>query len=124
MTVREQVLAFVKKEYGTKPRQPWVKYPENDVLAHDDNDKWYGLIMPVLKCRVGMRGEGYVDILNVKLDPALIDMLRVRDGFLPAYHMNKVHWISIRLDGSVELETIFDLIAQSFDMTASRPKGK
>lgn len=120
MTVREEVLAFVKREYGTEAEQPWEKYPENEVLRHEDNKKWYGLIMPVSRRRLGLRGDGYVDILNVKLDPMLIEVLRGQEGFLPAYHMNKVSWISICLDGSVKLETVLDLIHQSFLGTASK----
>ena len=31
-------------------------------------------------------------------------MLHSRPGFFPAYHMNKEHWISAALDGSVDAE--------------------
>ena len=124
MTVRGEVLAFIKKEYGVTAERPWAKSPENEVLRHGDNKKWFGLIMAVGKNHLGMNGDGYVDILNVKLEPMLIDILRQQEGFLPAYHMNKVSWISIRLDGSVALDTIYDLIGQSFLANASKRKKK
>lgn len=124
MTVREEVLAFIKKEYGVTAERLWAKSPENEVLRHTDSKKWFGIIMAVRKDRLGMIGDGYVDVINVKLDPMLIDMLRQQEGFLPAYHMNKVSWISIRLDGSVAMDTIYDLIDQSFQATASRKKKK
>lgn len=124
MTAREEVLRYIQKEYGVTAQRPWAKSPENEVLRHADNQKWFGLIMAVGKSHLGMSGDGYVDVINVKLDPMLIDMLRQQEGFLPAYHMNKVSWISIRLDGSVALDTIYDLIDQSFLLTASKKKKK
>ncbi len=124
MTVREEVLTFIKKEYGIEAECPWAQYPENEVFRHKDNKKWFALMMPVGKSHLGMSGDGYVDIVNVKLDPMLIDMLRQQEGFLPAYHMNKSNWISIRLDGSVEPEQIYHLIDQSYSATASRKTKK
>lgn len=124
MTLRKEVLAFIKKEYNVEAEYPWARYPENEVFRHEDNKKWFALIMPVGKKHLGMGGEGYVDIINVKLDSMLIDMLRQQEGFLPAYHMNKSNWISIRLDGSVELEQIYNLISQSYIATASKKNKK
>ncbi len=111
MTLRKEVLAFIKKEYGVEAECPWARYPENEVFRHEDNKKWFALIMPVGKKHLGMGDEGYVDIINVKLDSMLIDMLRQQEGFLPAYHMNKKHWISVRLDArweSGELEMLLE----------------
>ena len=44
--------------------------------------------------KIGLTGEGEVDILNVKCDPILSGSLRMQPGFFPAYHMNKEKWIS------------------------------
>ena len=70
--------------------------------------------------RLGLPGSGTVDILNVKCDPALGGFLRTREGFHPAYHMNKEKWLTIRLDGSVPEEEIKNLIDLSYDLTAER----
>ena len=40
----------------------------------------------------------------------------------PAYHMNKSHWNTIVLDGSVPVEDIQNMLAESWRLTA--PKGK
>ncbi|MBF1202590.1 MAG: MmcQ/YjbR family DNA-binding protein, partial [Fusobacterium periodonticum] len=34
----------------------------------------------------------------------------------PAYHMNKKHWCTICLDGTVELEKIYNLIDISYEL--------
>lgn len=54
--------------------------------------------MEVGRDKLGLPGDGEVDILNVKSDPMLIGSYRTQKGFFPAYHMNKENWISILLD--------------------------
>ena len=49
-------------------------------------------------------------------------MIIQEDGIMPAYHMNKMHWITVRLDGTVPEERVFDLIGMSFMATASAKK--
>ena len=40
----------------------------------------------------------------------------------PGYHMNKQHWITVILDGSMTDEEVLPLIADSWALTA--PKGR
>lgn len=61
--------------------------------------------------------EGSVDIINLKCDPELISLLRNEQGILPAYHMNKEHWITIVLDCPFPKEEIYKLINLSYDLT-------
>ena len=42
----------------------------------------------------------------------------MKEGYLPAYHMNKSHWISILLGGAVEAEEIKNLLEMSYEMTS------
>ena len=46
--------------------------------------------------------------------------LTVEKGILPGYHMHKGNWITILLDGSVEMEQICSLLDQSFLLTAGK----
>ena len=64
--------------------------------------------------------KGMVGVLNVKNIPEMIASLRKEEGILPAYHMNKEHWISILLDGTVQIEKICDLIDVSYDLTGKK----
>jgi predicted DNA-binding protein (MmcQ/YjbR family) len=61
--------------------------------------------------------EGIVSVLNLKNIPEMIGGLRMKTGILPAYHMNKEHWITVLLDGTVAKQKIFDLIDISYDLT-------
>lgn len=117
---RHKIFDYVKRRYRTEPDYPWDD--ENAVLRHRENNKWYGLIMKVGRDKLGLSDDGEVEVLNVKCDPILIGSLLTREGFHPAYHMNKDKWISIRLDGSVSEDEIKSLIDLSFELTAPKKK--
>ena len=68
--------------------------------------------------KLGLPERKMLDILNLKCDPVLIASLRGTPGLLPAYHMNKEHWITAVLDGSAPDAQIQTLLAMSYDMTA------
>ena len=117
---REDVLKYALKQYGTKPEYPWTTLPDDLVLRHADNRKWYGLIMTVKRENLGLSGTGYIDILDIKCDPEMAGFLVAEKGILPGYHMHKGNWITILLDGSVERKQVCSLLDQSFLLTASR----
>ena len=119
---RQQIFQWVKRRYGTDPDYPWAD--ENAVLRHTESRKWYGLIMEIGRDKLGLDGEGTVDIMNLKCEPVLIGSLRGRDGFHPAYHMNKDQWVSVRLDGSVSEDELKNLIDLSFELTQKKTRKK
>ena len=114
---RSQLYIHVKQTYGTDPEFLWQKYPNYAVFRHNENHKWYAIVMDVPRSAVGLTGKGTVDVLNLRLDPSLIDDLRTRPGFAPGYHMNKTHWVSVVLDGSVANEEIVSLLDMSYQAT-------
>lgn len=62
-------------------------------------------------------------MVNLKVDDMCFrDMLIQQDGIMPAYYMNKQHWITALLDGTVPEDKVFDLIDMSFMATASAKK--
>lgn len=126
--IREEILSYVKKEYGTTPEHLWKSYPDYEVLRHglqpgEKKAKWYAIIMNVQRKTLGLEGEGSVDILDVKCNQEMMGILQMSKGYLPGYHMNKAHWITVLLDGTVPLDNIKQLIDESYYMTAGA-KGK
>lgn len=62
---------------------------------------------------------------NVKCDPD--KALELREEFpcvLPGFHMNKKHWNTIVVDGSVSSRQLKEWIDHSYDLVAAKPKGK
>ena len=80
-------------------------------MRHRGNNKIFALIF--------LR-EGRI-WLNLTAEPMRGDFWRrVFPCVVPAYHMNKEHWISVILDGSMEEEDICRLIEESFELTAPK----
>ena len=79
--------------------------------------------MDVDASSLGLPGGASVDVIDLKIDDLFFrDMLIREDGILPAYHMNKMHWITVLLDGTVPDEKVYDLLDMSFLATASAKK--
>ena len=112
---REEIFEYVKKQYGTIPEYLWSSSPDSAVLRHQ-NGKWYAVIMNVEKSKLGLNGDGTVEIIDVKCDPEMTGMIIQTYGFLPGYHMNKQHWITILLDGTVGESKILDFLDMSYDL--------
>ena len=118
--VREAVLRYARETLGTQAEYLFASSPDCAVLRCRANRKWYGIIMRVGRDKLVRGGEGEVDILNVKCDPMMRASLLRKAGFFPAYHMNKTHWITMLLDGTVSVEELTGCLAMSYDRVSSR----
>lgn len=118
--VREAVLRYARETLGTQAEYLFAASPDCAVLRCRANRKWYGIIMRVGRDKLVRGGEGEVDILNVKCDPMMRASLLKKAGFFPAYHMNKTHWITMLLDGTVSVEELTGCLAMSYDRVSSR----
>ena len=59
--------------------------------------------------------------VNLKCDPERALELRDRyESILPGYHMNKRHWNTVVLDGSVPSELVRELVDHSYQLVAKR----
>ena len=67
--------------------------------------------------KLGLQEDKTVDVLNILCDPMMIGSLRMKEGFFPAYHMNKENWISILLDSTVSADEIKPLLELSYQLT-------
>ena len=112
---REEIFEYVKKQYGTIPEYLWSSSPDSAVLRHH-NGKWYAVIMNVERSKLGLDGDDTVEIIDVKCDPEMTGMIIQTYGFLPGYHMNKQHWITILLDGIVGESKILDFLDMRYDL--------
>lgn len=90
-------------------------YPFRDnswtVMRHKGNNKVFAWIF---------EREEHIWV-NVKCDPEWRDLWRgAFESVLPAYHLNKKHWNSVILDGSIPEEDVKRMISESYDLTAGR----
>jgi len=59
--------------------------------------------------------------VSLKCEPALAAALReTHAAVLPGYHLNKRHWNTVVIDGSIKDATIRDMIEDSYDLVVSQ----
>ena len=112
---RKILLDYVKETYGTIPEEPWEDN-NHATIKTSNSKKWYGIFMSIPYKTLGLEKSGKIDVLNVKLNPDLIENLIDKKHFFPAYHMNKKYWITILLDSDTDLNLVKSLIDESFKL--------
>ena len=113
----KQIISYVNSAYGDELEFLWEKFPQDAIWRRKDNKKWYALIVDIEKEKLGLEGKEVIEIINIKCYPEMIGSLRKENGVLPAYHMNKEHWVTLLLDGSLIEEKVLQLLDLSFELT-------
>ncbi len=121
---RQDVLDYAANQYGTQPEYLWADVPDYAVLRRTETRKWYGIIMDVPRSRLGLSGEGTVDIFDIKCEPFAHEVLLSQKGFVPCYHLNKLHWIGVLLDGSAEKSLVFQTLNDSYALVGPKKRKK
>ncbi|WP_010280839.1 MmcQ/YjbR family DNA-binding protein [Bacillus timonensis] len=102
-------------EYCMKLDNTYEDYPFNDknwtLMRHNENKKVFAWIF---------NKDDHI-WMNVKCEPDWLDFYRQNySSIVPAFHLNKDHWNSIILDGTIPDEIIYDLIRRSYHLTKKK----
>jgi O-6-methylguanine DNA methyltransferase len=124
MNLVTELTNYIKEKYDVIPERPWMRYPENMTFKEKGSEKWFALIMPVAKRKLGLTGDEEIFVVNVKSDPDFIGMISQTDGYMPGYHMNKRHWLTVFLDGTVPLQQVFDRVDESYQRITDSPSKR
>ena len=114
----KRIMTLVQENYEDQLEYLWEKSPDTAVLRHDDNQKWYAVLMKISWEKLDKSREGQVEVVNLKHDQ-VADLL-VEKGIYPAFHMNKRYWISLPLDDTLSDEQILELFERSWFLTSKK----
>ena len=65
------------------------------------------------------------DAVTLKADSDLAEFVREQyPGVRPGYHMNKRHWNTVALDGSVPTDVVRQLLEQSYALVSRATRGR
>ena len=120
---KQEFLEYCLNTYGTSPDYPFDENFETAVLRHTDNRKWYAIVMHVSRRKFGFDSDEVIDVVNLKLPTEMFGSFGASDGVYPAYHMNKLHWISVLLHDA-PADVVQFLVNVSFEATKGRQKKK
>ena len=118
---KQQFLSCCLSIYGTSPDYPFDEDFETVVLRHRDNRKWYALVMRVSRRKFGFDSDEVIDVVNLKLPTEMFGSIGADDSVYPAYHMNKLHWISVLLPDAPD-DVVQFLVNVSFKATKTFKK--
>ena len=109
--------------YDTSPDYPFDEDFETAVLRHGDTRKWYAIAMKVSRRKFGIDSDEVIDVVNLKLPTEMFGSFGAAEGVYPAYHMNKLHWISLLLPDIAD-DLTECLVNASFEATKDKKKRK
>ena len=114
---RQELAVYLMDTYSSDGETLFAKYPSFQVFHHNGSRKWFAVIMNIPRKNLKLPGEGGISVVNLKCDTRLIGSFREEPGIFPGWHMNKAHWLSVALDGSLEDEKIKFLVGMSYELT-------
>lgn len=109
-----RIIAYLSEKYRNKPEFLWEKFPENAIFRRTDTNKWFAALLTLPKRKLGINSDEIIEILDLRIDPEQIAYTVDNKKYFPGYHMNKKHWITICLDGTVAMDEIFQRIDDSY----------
>lgn len=117
---KDDVIFYAMDELGHCPEYLWAKFPSYAILRCKENNKWYAVLLDVRRDKLGLEGEGKVDLLDIKISKEDKAKYIGQKGFTYGYHFGGNNWIGILLDGSVQKNLVFSLLVKSYQLV--KPK--
>ena len=118
---KQEFFELCSSSYFTQPDYPFDEDFETAVFRHSDNRKWFALSMQVSRHKFGFESDKVIDVVNLKLPTEMFGSFGATDGVYPAYHMNKLHWISVLLPDAPN-DVVQFLVNVSFESTKDKRK--
>lgn len=82
------------------------------------NAKWYAAILTVKVEKLGLTDDCMLEVIDLRGEPEFVARIPDGERFFPGYHMNKKHWFTVLLDGSVPDDEICRLLDESYVLAA------
>ena len=110
----KRLMDAVENRYNSDLEFLWEKFPKDAIYRNKDNNKWFALLVALDKSKIGLDGEGEIEIVVLKHD----NVTNVIDGesILEGYHMNKKYWITVPLDDRMNDNQLFELVENSYNL--------
>lgn len=113
-----EIALHIKDIYGSSPEFLFEAYPSYAIFRNLNN-KWFAVLMSVPFNKIDKinhkEDKKVINILNVKVNDKVNDLVSSYDYIFPGYHMSKKSWVSINLDSlNLDKTLIYLLISESY----------
>ena len=113
----KEIIKYIKEKYNDDLEFLWEKYDETAIWRNKASDKWYGLILKISKSKLGIDSEEVVEIIDLHYQKDKVEEVIDNKSIFAGYHMNKHSWITIVLDGKIDMKKVFTLIDNSYNLS-------
>lgn len=101
----EELMQYCQAKAGVSEDFPF----DNNTLVFRVGGKIFALV-----------GLEKYQFINLKCEPErAVELREKHSGIRPGYHMSKVHWNSVDLDGNIPVKLLQELIDHSYDLVFS-----
>lgn len=112
--ITKALIEYVREKYGDELEFLWDRLPDAAIWRRKDSRKWYAALLVISERKLGLDSDKPIDIVDLRGDPDELNNLVDGVKYFRGYHMNKKHWLTIRLDGSVALDEICRRLDDSY----------
>ena len=120
LNVRSNIVDAMEKRYGVLHEAPWEDDPDSITFKTRLSKKWFAIMMRIPADRLGLKGRNLIDVANIKLPPDKINALIDNVHYFRAYHMNKTHWLSVKLDKDSDISEFLSLAEISYSLAEKK----
>ncbi|SFI56185.1 Predicted DNA-binding protein, MmcQ/YjbR family [Treponema bryantii] len=114
--LKDDFIAWIKSKFGAEPDYPWPDDAPYSFVFRCPNEKWFALVMRIKYRQLGLTGDDYVWVVNMKANQDSIPNLVDHKSIFPAWHMNKKYWITILLTAVTDFEKLCELTEKSYEL--------
>lgn len=115
-----RLIEYVRRKYGDELEFLWKKYDDNAIWRCKANQKWYAAVLTVKKSKLGIESDDKAEIIDLRIEPEKMAALIDNRIYFPGWHMNKKHWYTVILDGSVAYDELCRRIDESYLIAMKR----
>lgn len=119
----KEVIKYIEEKYSDKLEFLWEKFDDNAIWRNKQNNKWYGILLTISKRKLGIESDEIVEAIDLRYQKEKIENILDNTKIFPGYHMNKKSWITIKLDESISIEEIYNLIDNSYKLSIGNKCG-
>lgn len=113
----KEIIKYIKEKYNDDLEFLWKKFDDNAIWRNKQNNKWYAALLIIKENKLGIESDKIIEIIDLKYQKGQVKEIADNKKIFPGYHMNKDSWITIKLDNSVDTETILELIDNSYKLS-------
>ncbi len=119
---RRELESMIFDFYSVRADYPFENDLQTGVFRHTGTGNWFAIAMKISWSKLGKNDKTQTEVVNFKCAPEVIESLvGTERGIYPAYHMNKLNWITVALE-ECDRDLVSWLLGISYHLTRTKRK--